>query len=292
MLCYLAHGLIVRSQLALPALPCTNRPPEVTVVVAPRQQTSPCPVRGGDCVRLSSGDIFLFGKRIGCARIQTDRITLYPYATARQQLMRHLLLGRAMAVLLHIRKKLVLHASTVGIDGAAVAILGDTGAGKSTLAAELYLRGHVTVSDDVTSPERVHPKGWRVSPAFRELKLWPGVAAALEIAPRVLARIHSRSEKRVLSVGRFAASALPLRCIYVIGKNRKVGTEPLEPSHALTEIIRHSYCLQIMNPAERAWHFVACGTLAAEVPVRRLYRTDRLADLHELARLVERDSIR
>ena len=56
-----------------------------------------------------------------------------------QRLIRLFLLGPALALLLHQRRFLVLHASAVMIDGAAVAFVAEKGMGKSTLAAALHL---------------------------------------------------------------------------------------------------------------------------------------------------------
>ena len=54
-------------------------------------------------------------------------------------------------------ERLVLHAGAVGIDGAVVGFIGESGVGKSTLGKFLAGRGHVLVSDDLL-PVRLDPQ--------------------------------------------------------------------------------------------------------------------------------------
>jgi hypothetical protein len=60
------------------------------------------------------------------------------------------LLSYIAGLVLHRRGATPLHASCVAIDGRAIAICGDSGLGKSTLAAALAREGHAVLSDDIT----------------------------------------------------------------------------------------------------------------------------------------------
>src|SRR5438067_546298 len=59
------------------------------------------------------------------------------------------LLGPVMAIVAQLRNKTCLHASAVAIDGRIVAILGMSGAGKSTSAAAFARAGYPVVADDM-----------------------------------------------------------------------------------------------------------------------------------------------
>ena len=63
--------------------------------------------------------------------------------------LRAIILGSAMSVLLQQRDLLVLHASSVAIAGQAVAFLGNSGWGKSTLVSVMNAKGHDFITDDV-----------------------------------------------------------------------------------------------------------------------------------------------
>ena len=63
--------------------------------------------------------------------------------------LRTFLLGPALAVLLHQRGRLVLHAGAVAVNGRVAAFLGGPSWGKSTTTAALDRRGHGIMADDV-----------------------------------------------------------------------------------------------------------------------------------------------
>lgn len=68
-----------------------------------------------------------------------DRVHLVPV----------LLTGTVMAFLLTLRGNTLMHASAVGIDGRAIAFIGQSGRGKSTIAALMCASGATLVTDDV-----------------------------------------------------------------------------------------------------------------------------------------------
>jgi hypothetical protein len=61
------------------------------------------------------------------------------------------LIGIGMGLLLHRRGVLCLHGSALSINGRTIALLGESGAGKSTAAAALVRAGAVLISDDVVA---------------------------------------------------------------------------------------------------------------------------------------------
>ena len=106
------------------------------------------------------------------------------------------LLGSVFGVLCHQNGLLPLHASAVEFDGAVTAFLGDSGAGKSTMAACLLRRGHRIVSDDICLldtaagsevPLVVPVAGW--------LKLWNESLQFLGETPIEQNRVFSTDDK-------------------------------------------------------------------------------------------------
>jgi hypothetical protein len=78
------------------------------------------------------------------ARYRIDdgrRITVEPYPTGSERHIRLYLLGSALGALLHQRRLLPLHANAMDFGGRAVAFMGASGAGKSTMAAWFHDRG-------------------------------------------------------------------------------------------------------------------------------------------------------
>jgi len=61
----------------------------------------------------------------------------------------------------------------------------------------------------------------------------------------------------------------------------------LNPSEALIELLRHSYGARTLAALHPADHFARCAALVRTVPIARLGAPRSLAQLPQLARLVE-----
>ena len=180
-------------------------------------------------------------------------------------------LGPAMAVLLHQRGLLVLHASSVAIGEAAVAFLGDSEWGKSTTAAALYLAGHRFVSDDITAVtfDEARPT---VLPAFPQIKLWPESVRTLGLDPGTLPSIHPEVDKVALRTeDRFADLPLPVSGMFVLGPGETAAATRLGPADAVIELVRHTHVVDLLRSTRtEAAHLRQCSALAERVPMFRL----------------------
>jgi hypothetical protein len=74
------------------------------------------------------------------------------------------------------------HAAALTRDGRTVLVIGDKGAGKSTLSAGLVRSGWTLLSDDLSRIERIDGR-WCVHPGYNQLKLRLDAMAALGIDP-------------------------------------------------------------------------------------------------------------
>ena len=88
------------------------------------------------------------------------------------------LLGRVLAMAVHLEGAVVLHASAVSVGEHVVAFLGPKHAGKSTLAMALLMRGARLVTDD-TLVVRLQPDGTIAAPGVQRVRLWPDAASAI-----------------------------------------------------------------------------------------------------------------
>src|SRR6185369_15257822 len=109
-----------------------------------------------------------------------------------------------------------LHATALTIDGAAFALLGDSGVGKSTLAAAFLAGGAKLLTDDllVVRYENDVPVA---QPGLQRIKLMPDAAARWS-SQETAVPFHPGSAKRVfpLGAGLFSAEAAALRCCFVL----------------------------------------------------------------------------
>jgi hypothetical protein len=139
---YSVFGLVLESELTLPELfPAPEDPPvDVTIRLGP----------AGDAHSITPEEVNLVIPKVAAYRVRggTEMI-VDPVAGASDRNIRLFLLGSALGAIVHQRGLLPLHANAIEIDGHAVAFMGHSGVGKSTMAAWFLDRGHRILADDV-----------------------------------------------------------------------------------------------------------------------------------------------
>jgi hypothetical protein len=281
---YAAYGLGLQSELVLPELVPSDVPPEVTVHVG---EVAPSPRGKASEANLlftetSVGKFFIIGN---------DEIVIQPLPGVEEAQLRLFLLGPVMAMLLQRRGLLVLHASAVAFDGGAVAFLGDTGWGKSTLAGAFQIQGFPLLADDVSA---IQMEGEQpvVLPGFPQAKLWPEAATALGYPPEQLHELYPNSSKfGYYFNGSFSREPHPLKAVYILGgANSCHQIVSCQPRLAFLNLIRHSWATNMPdNPQLDRLHFEHCSQLVRQVPIRLLRRQFSLTALPDLVRLIRGD---
>jgi hypothetical protein len=181
-------GWRVRSEWPLPELlPWTggDRPVDITIRLGTVPPELPGQVRKNPLVQVNDRNWLRYTVRNVADYLVRDGSeviidTPHPTGTPDVALF---LLGSVLGFLCHQRGLLPLHASCVSIDGRVVAFAGQSGAGKSTMAALFLAQGAQLLSDDVTVID-VHAQGGPVMlPSFPRQKLWRDTLDAFGIAP-------------------------------------------------------------------------------------------------------------
>ncbi len=295
---YFAYGLAIQSEIPLPDLLPVECEPTVRIyrgdARAARRELGTkvrgelAPVRNeSGWVTLTPDEAVLSLPEFGTIVVRGGQeIIVDMPPTVGAGLVRQLLLGTVMGVLLGQRGKLVLHASCVECSGRAIALVGASGWGKSSLAAALVARGFCLVADDVTAVEiGAHSAAAYVG--VPQIKLAPVVAAALGFDSAKLTTLWEGERKKALGVqSRAPARPIPLAKIFVLDGGDNIALAPFRPSEALFQLIAHSYPTRLPDVAD-AQRMERCKQLAQRVPVLRAVRTDDLTALPELAARVE-----
>ncbi len=182
----------------------------------------------GDRVRLSVPGVATYLVEGG------GRVVVDPQVDPGAPDIRVFLLGSVLSVLCYKRGLLPLHASAVEVGGRALLLAGESGLGKSTLAAALVARGHRLLSDDVCALDPAAPGGPLLWPSFPRLKLWEDAARQLSVGTGGLERSRVQLHKYHLPVGpgRFRAEPLPPAHVVLLRRvalPRDAGPRPLGP---------------------------------------------------------------
>lgn len=145
------------------------------------------------------------------------RIICDPRSDADAGLLKAFISGPVMAILLHQRKMMPLHASCVALNGKAIAFVGGSGSGKSTTAVMLHKRGYDFVSDDILTL-RFPAEDGNLPPTVcqtgRTAKLWDDASQLLNVANDMADKEHSGTAKRTFN-------ALPARAAGASRSNEK-----------------------------------------------------------------------
>ncbi len=208
----------------------------------------------------------------------------WPAPGTDEETVRFLFANQVLPLALSRQGKLVFHASAVEIDGGAVAFLGASGRGKSTLAASFATNGVRFLTDDGLVVESADGQ-WQVLPSHPSIRLWEDSQEALMDAQAQLAPpVSYTSKSRFLAGDRvaFRDRPRPLRRVYFLGEGdaQAIAFERLKPGEALIELLKHSFLLDIEERQMLAAHFEELSNLVAQ-PI--YYRLDFPRYFHRLA---------
>lgn len=218
--------------------------------------------------------------------VEGDTVAAYPAPGVSEAAVRHLYLNQVLPLALSKQGKLVFHASAVEIGGMGVAFMGESGRGKSTLAASFATGGFRFLTDDGLTVEACD-HGYRIVPSHPSIRLWKDSEAAL-LAPDTPAApaLEFTSKSRFLAgqAIAFCDSPRPLRRVYFLGQGgaSRIAFQRLSPAEALIELVKHSFLLDIEEREMLAAHFDELSGLAS-LPI--YYRLDYQRDFEGLARL-------
>lgn len=284
---YRAFGLTIESDLDLAGFtPATaSGPPDVRVRLGAPE--------GGD-----DGDRSVGARAEGVLRasVTATEVVVEPVASADRDYVGAIVTGELFSVVLRQRGRLVLHGSCVARDGMAVGFVGESGWGKSTLAASLVARGWHLLTDDLLVVDGID-EGTPVSiPSHPSMRLSEQAIEAVDRADHERGQAHAlTSKRRVDMADAFSDEPVSLGRIFVLDPRFADAHEavPLSPRQATLQFVAHTRGQRLLHAeAVRAAHLVQCGRLAQVVPTAHLRRRFGLDEVGALCDLVEREANR
>jgi hypothetical protein len=214
-----------------------------------------------------------------------------PVEGASDRNIRLFLLGSAFGAIVHQRGLLPLHANAIEVDGRAIAFMGHSGAGKSTMAAWFLDRGHRILADDVCVVVPDENSVPRAYPGIPRLRLW---REALERSGRTTDGFELAFDEddkwNVPTPRQSEGGPIPLAAVYLLGK-AEGGTAQIAPLggvEAVNALVANTYrggYLAKMGGTRR--HLSACLALLQRVPVFSAIRVWGFDDYDAQAALLE-----
>ncbi|HEX9780869.1 MAG TPA: hypothetical protein VGB20_06625 [bacterium] len=226
---------------------------------------------------------------------RTRTLRCRPAPGAGREMLLSVLLGPVLSHLLLLEGSFPIHASAVEIGGCAAAFFGPPGAGKSTVAAALFLAGHPVITEDLLAVTWHRDEPY-AHPSVPEIRLWPGsgrrlLGGAFHRLPRVVPTASKRRIDPAAGWGRFSSRPAPLGRLYelVPARVRRPSIEPLGARDAWRALMRNRYNLWPQSVETQARQLDALARLAGAAPGRRLIVPRAMRDPAHLVPLIRRD---
>ncbi|MDJ1171849.1 serine/threonine protein kinase [Roseofilum sp. BLCC_M154] len=301
-LSYLAFGLYIKSDVLIPGLVGFSRAQKADLIVdldaqppwweefdqhhLPVWSTSSCITETGNPLWIVEelGQLYLQLTYDDGTQFIIDRQGTEVWGTWPEELTLEdtatYLLGPVMGLVLRLRGVTCLHASAIAVGDRAIALVGRSGAGKSTTAAAFAELGYPILSDDIVA--LVEPDNQiLVQPAYPRLRLWPSSAEILYKNPDALPRLVPTNptwDKSYLDLNqekyKFQDTPLPLAGIYILGDRTSSSPIPaltqLPKRQALMDLIANTYANVLLDKTMRQQEFHFLSHTVNQVPVYQL----------------------
>ncbi|OKH32522.1 hypothetical protein NIES2101_40600 [Calothrix sp. HK-06] len=284
---YQGYNLYIASELEMPELIEAEGKPDVTIRFGSVDDKTIKQSNNSDCVTGEMPDIGKF-----CLK-QGYEIIVEPLPEVDEGILRTVLLGPILCILLRQRGLLVLHASAVNIKGKAIAFIGSSGWGKSTLATAFHTGGYDVLCDDVM-PVQISTRQPLVFPAYPQFKVWKDAATSLGHNIENLSPIFKDAPKLSYRFSHgFQQTPLPLHQIYVLDKGDEHEIIPINAQEAFVNLVRHSRTIDLPLHQDFVMKHLKLSTeLIKQVNFRRFIRKPALEDLPELVQMIVNDVVK
>lgn len=208
------------------------------------------------------------------------------------------LLGPILGFCLRLRDVTCLHASGIVIDGKALALVGVSGVGKSTLAAAFAAEGHTILTDDVM-PLEFKGDVLHAVAGYPHIRLYPNSFKNLKGVPNELPELMSNWDKCYLDLAttsyQFQHGSVPLKVIYILdwstdNTSGNIKISPVDPSAAVPLLAANTYRNELLNSEMKGNEFHFLSRLASLIPIRKIQPVDDIASIPRLLEAILGDN--
>jgi hypothetical protein len=288
---YAGYGLTIDSALHLPELQATTGGrSDVTIRFGAVPQSLAAPLAQGATWQAAPNQFLLQIHDVANYLVTNgDTVMIEPAATSHEDDVRTFLFGTVWGALLHQRDFLTLHASAVVTARGAVLFAGDSGVGKSTLAAALGQHGFALLADDKTAITFDVQRQPFALPAYPTRRLWDDSATRLGHPLDGCRRLRANLNKYISHVENFCNEPQPIRAIYTLHSHSQteIVCEMLNGAARLSALLRMTYGAPLLDGLGlRQAHFHMASAVAKVTPVIAVQRPAAPFLLDELVAVI------
>lgn len=202
----------------------------------------------------------------------------------------HLYLNQVLPMALSMQGALVYHGSAVALAGGAIAFLGASGRGKSTLATAFAVKNHGFLTDDALILKQDR-NCYLVHPSHPSVRLWEDSQRQLLEADVAMAPAVAYTPKARLLAGEglaYCDQPRRLLAVFFLGEDRDAGItlERLSEAATVMQWAKNSFLLDVDDKSLVSGRFEGAVALAKAVPGYCLSYPRRYADLDRVVAAV------
>jgi hypothetical protein len=268
-----------KTRQATAILEIVRATPEEMETAASEAATLPSPPEWYRIANLRSGATFMHFPLLSDFLVSGDgrRISALQAETACYEAFQTYLLTHAMSYAMLELGIEHLHATCVLVGDAAIAFLGDSGYGKSTLAATFLRSGYSVITDDLLVL-KVEPNQAYVAPGLPHIKMYPDTAQRIWGSGIHGERMNHLTDKVIIPLrsDQHSQNSARLRCFYVLGppaaraERSAIEITPIHRREAFVELCKAGFNSYMSKPERLSRQFEFATRVASIVPVKQL----------------------
>lgn len=293
MFCYSAFGLNILSQIEFPGMLNCYKDALFDVKIVLGEVNIPkftARTKGQDYV-MTKNSLYAWWNNIGKIKIKNNKIIVDPIQDIEIENELNIipvLLGPVMALFLYLKGYLILHGSSVQMGKGAIAFLGYSKLGKSTLAINLYKKGYSLVTDDIIAITFNQFGSPLIYPSYPHIRL--SNDSLNNINEHSYPICNFGNKYFVEASKNFPKEPIMLNRIYLLKREDKVQISDIKSKDSLLDLIRHSKT-RISTPSSQVNDLFKLDKIRSSVPIRSLRISHSFENISSLMELIEADVI-
>ncbi|SHH95251.1 hypothetical protein [Clostridium grantii] len=276
---YKAYGLNIQSEIMLPELLLSdnNQYIDVNILYGVLPQEISKEIDNGKHFEFGKEKMWFCINNIAKYYISNgNTIIVEPFENANQHNVKAFLLGSAFGMLLIQRNTIAIHGGTIVIDGQALVITGNQGAGKSTLTSAFRDKGYSFMSDDVSVLGKRKDLTHIIYPGYPQQKLCRDAMEKMNYHLKDFKRIDEGRDKYAIPVHKnFIKHTVSLGaiCEITIGEKEYVEIEEITGTEKLKLLLKNIYRVEVTQYTGINIDYMKnCIYIAKEIPFFKIKR--------------------
>ena len=292
---YKIYGLIIKSEIRLEELVelDSHKVNKVDVNISFSNMTDDIKkeIDNGRVRNYERGYIWFNIRDIGIYKIENgENITIECYGDIKLDDIKLYLLGSCLGIVLLEKDKLPIHGGSININNKGIILMGNKGAGKSTLTSALRLKGYNLISDDISVVEKCN--GYIIKSGYPRQKLCEDAMSKLGYVKEKFETIivDNKVKYTIPAEDKFINKDSDLNTIFYLstGNVENVKCIELKGKEKLEILIENIYRIEVFRALGiQSKHIKQYLDIVKQIPMYKIERTKKGFTINEQIKLIE-----